>query len=91
MKATLCLAIIACFVAVVYSEDCRQTSDCVNTACAAGAFVGCSHSARQCTCYTHNTHGIACTDRDTCRASSALHCDRDEKHCVDGFCHCTHN
>ena len=45
-------------VALVYSETCTQTSDCVNTACTSGSFLACSHSARQCTCYSHNTHGI---------------------------------
>uniref|UniRef100_A0A8W8NIP0 Uncharacterized protein n=1 Tax=Magallana gigas TaxID=29159 RepID=A0A8W8NIP0_MAGGI len=91
MKAMFSLAVVACVIAVVCCESCTQTSDCVNTACAGGSFLACSHHAHQCTCYTHNTHGIACTSRDTCRDADSLHCDRDEKHCVDGFCHCTNN
>nr|XP_022287821.1 serine protease inhibitor Cvsi-2-like [Crassostrea virginica] len=89
MRTVFSFALVACILAVVYSESCSQTSDCTTTTCASGSFIACDHHL--CTCYSHNTHGIACTDRDACRDASALHCDRDERHCVDGFCHCTGN
>ncbi|XP_045182186.2 uncharacterized protein LOC123540924 [Mercenaria mercenaria] len=90
----LIAAILIAFVVYVSGEHCSTNDDCHNhgiTTCGGSHAVVCQHHAffgNQCECTDGGAGGQACTVKDTCPDCNQLF---QEKHCVDGTCHCTIN
>ncbi|XP_046570601.1 serine protease inhibitor Cvsi-2-like [Haliotis rubra] len=90
MKVTLFLVFVCTLFAVIYSEDCRDDSDCTHLTCDSSSRLACSHG--QCTCLVGANPGTCFTDtcsaRDDCD-SCGCPPNRDH-HCFDGHCLCGH-
>merc|ERR1711971_671695 len=88
MRTLIVLCLLGVLFGNIACEYCTSSRGCNITVCpqTAGSHRTCLDGV--CTCYIRNSHGITCTTQPNCLVPTLRCRDNQDKHCIDGYCHC---